>query len=407
MTAVVPVLATKFARSWPDHERGDPAEYVTTREAFSRRFTSDAHFAAYSVPEIARRLNVRALPHPDVLADGVRMALLVFDVDNADAHAGTIDEAPDAWWTAQRDRLCALLANHPGAFVYRTRGGYRCVYAAPRIVLRTDEDAAAWKRLYVGSVRYLAERYAIEADAACADWTRLYRLPFVRRDGTCEERETLGDASSLGAWTYAPPRAPEPAARPRVAMTSSVTDAYQRGALRSAVARVAGAPEGQRNPTLNAEAWSLARLGLAADVIAEALEPAARAAGLTRREIAATLRSATAQGATAPPRTIELAPPVVRSFLDAALSMTGRLLGSAHDRNRASCPACGRDDAVSYAPRDAGELGAFACACGARRDRVLELLPPSVKARASRLYPRALRGAVYRAAKARAERFAR
>ena len=78
-------------------------------------------------------------------------------------------------------------------------------------------------------------------------------------------------------------------------------DPYIAGALRRAAEAVAMAPEGQRNHTLNREAYSLAGLGIAHEVIAEALTPPAQyAGGQTDAEIAATIRSGTTQGATMP-----------------------------------------------------------------------------------------------------------
>jgi hypothetical protein len=78
---------------------------------------------------------------------------------------------------------------------------------------------------------------------------------------------------------------------------------YAVGALRRAVEKVAGAAEGGRNSLLNAECFSLCRFiatgDLTAHEIADALAAAAHAAGLSQREIAATLGSALRAGGAA------------------------------------------------------------------------------------------------------------
>jgi hypothetical protein len=65
--------------------------------------------------------------------------------------------------------------------------------------------------------------------------------------------------------------------------------------LRNAIGRVASAREGQRNDTLNREAFGLLRFARAGDLstreIAECMAVAARHAGLAARDVQATLGS--------------------------------------------------------------------------------------------------------------------
>lgn len=94
-----------------------------------------------------------------------------------------------------------------------------------------------------------------------------------------------------------PPRPPSPPVRPSYPEPGSDgARRYAIAALRNGVERVAVAPQGQRNETLNREAFGLARFiiegSLAAAEVAEALAHAARVAGLDLREIEATLASA-------------------------------------------------------------------------------------------------------------------
>ncbi len=90
---------------------------------------------------------------------------------------------------------------------------------------------------------------------------------------------------------------PPPKLRPAVPRTDfKGGSTYANAALRHAIQAVACAGEGTRNETLNREAFSLARFistgDLPVQVIAKALATAALAAGLTSREITATLTSA-------------------------------------------------------------------------------------------------------------------
>jgi hypothetical protein len=71
---------------------------------------------------------------------------------------------------------------------------------------------------------------------------------------------------------------------------------YALAALRNAVQRVASAPDGSRNSTLNSETFTLRRFladgSLAASEIAHGMTVAAHQAGLDRLEIRSTLTSA-------------------------------------------------------------------------------------------------------------------
>lgn len=207
---MIPVLPSQAIRGWPKHDDGGRARYMPLAEAFTTRFKTDAHFAAYSVPEIPRRLMLDALREEaarDRLGFGVPMVACVFDIDCSLAHAASGGDggmpAPDAWWLDELAKLERLRDAHPGPFFYRTRGGYRIVYTLdPPELLLSPEDERTWMDRYARGVAYLRRRFGIFADPACAEWVRLFRLPHATRDGETrpEERETLGDPNKIGAW---------------------------------------------------------------------------------------------------------------------------------------------------------------------------------------------------------------
>jgi len=96
------------------------------------------------------------------------------------------------------------------------------------------------------------------------------------------------------AWQAAIRRPPPPPPRPVPTVPGS-RRAYLEAALRDAADRVARAVPGTRNLTLNAEAWTLARLagdGLDPATIEAVLITAAVTAGLPHREAVGTVRSA-------------------------------------------------------------------------------------------------------------------
>jgi hypothetical protein len=89
--------------------------------------------------------------------------------------------------------------------------------------------------------------------------------------------------------------------KPPASLSDHTKVRYADAALRNATLRVAREVIGSRNDTLNREAYRLARLVaiglLHGQMVADALAAAAIGAGLTPREVEATLRSAfAAQG---------------------------------------------------------------------------------------------------------------
>ena len=208
----IPVVEHSRVPGWPEcgpepHPGGmgfDPLARVLFED-----FESDAHFLAYSCPGFPARVNqcVFSLLPGTV----VRMVLQVFDVDCPDSHRSHGGDhkqpAPDSWWDEECIKLRNLFARHPGAFVYRTKGGYRIVYIRTRpFQIHGKDSSDAWAYDYFRCCCYLARAFGITADPACANWNRLYRAPCATRDKNAgpEDRQSVGDSDDVGFWDHAP-----------------------------------------------------------------------------------------------------------------------------------------------------------------------------------------------------------
>ena len=194
---LLPVLEGAETLGWPRHNNAPRIGYASTAKAFADSWSSDAHFAAYSVPDVEHRLTLDAIG----LLNGWPMVLLVVDVDGP-GHKRTPE-----WWTGELFKLESLAAAHPGGFFYATRGGYRLVYRlVSPFVIWTVDDKEAWRERYQRELLYLARRFAIVGDPACSDITRLYRLPKATRTpgGGPEDHPAMGDPSLPRGWTHEP-----------------------------------------------------------------------------------------------------------------------------------------------------------------------------------------------------------
>lgn len=363
----IPVLTDKHSKGWPEHEVGRPAVYMPLEEALERRWSSDAHFAAYSAAAQPRRLARPEALQAMAERGGIPMVLAVFDLDAPD------HQATEAWVVGQEGGLEAARRAHPGLFAYRTRGGYRLVWRlGTPMVLRSNDCAARWRHRYHRWCCYLARAFGLVADPSCADWTRLYRLPHATRTegGTPEEHPSWGDPRGVGAfdvdleavdleadvaladelargwrlWSpvgralqdelvrqgggglWAAPPVP-PAASPSLPTPGGDErqarrlGGYARRALARAAEELRTTPAGAgRNNLLNAKAYALGRMAgaglLARQEVESVLLEAARQSGLREEEARATLRSGLERGL-AQPRVPELPPePSPTNYID-------------------------------------------------------------------------------------------
>jgi P4 family phage/plasmid primase-like protien len=214
------VLPHKRVKGW----RGDRAEFRTgvkawpvipLTQAVKASYRTDAHFCPYYVerngktPAKIPRLNKEGLEAVVNQGDRVLFGCVVIDVDDETAHqfnrehsaaikAGDTEpmDARDDWRMAQDD----LYGNFPpellrGMGRYDTRGGYRLLWELEQPLGPMEYLA------FVGALRVKLRSHGIQADDL-KDWQRLYRLPFVERDGKTQAFDA--ELSGLGPIGWKP-----------------------------------------------------------------------------------------------------------------------------------------------------------------------------------------------------------
>lgn len=175
---------------WPEYD-DDRAGAASLLDILTRPYDLDVHFTAYTA-NVPRRHTAGSLTRAEEA--GVRMVAAVFDVD------GEGHQATEEWWKGELEKFKPLVTE--GAFVYRTRGGYRIVYElADPFPVNTPADAERWTRLYLAWLAYLKAEHGIVADNRCKDWPHLYRAPRATREGVQLDFETFGDPEALGFWS--------------------------------------------------------------------------------------------------------------------------------------------------------------------------------------------------------------
>lgn len=217
------------------------------------------HLAASNDPHIVAALHEHFGFVLVGVATGEPSGLSVLDIDCKDPAR--------AWWAKNRAQI-------PPTRTHRTRGGGLHLWFLHEPGLRS-------------SVGRIAPGIDIRADGTSCIWWPATGLQVI-----CD-----ADPAPWPGWLKP---LPKPAWAPPAAQTGDGSEGkgrrYAEAALRHAIARVATAAPGTRNQTLNSETFQLLRFTTAGDLtavaIAEAMAYAAIAAGLERREIEATLRSA-------------------------------------------------------------------------------------------------------------------
>jgi hypothetical protein len=145
--------------------------------AMATQYPTDSHFVQYLVSKDGHveleqaRLNKSALPQ--LLAQGYTVDFHVMALD--------YDNPKHGPWTpaavAEFDRLVYdLPIGLRPQWYYRTRGGARLVWH-----LLDPLPVAEAEPRYRGMLKAMAD-FGITGDQRCVDWTRMFRMPQVRRE---------------------------------------------------------------------------------------------------------------------------------------------------------------------------------------------------------------------------------
>ena len=209
--------------------------------ALEHHYDDDAHFVQYHLEgqDMCPRLSKRSLTWLAEQDMHVRMGAMAFDVD------GPNHEASPEWRQAERKKIGTMVrAGNPVAW-YDTNGGYRLVWSLPEPL---SVDVWVQRR---AALAIMLREYGIEPDTGAADWTRLFRLPFVHRDG----ENTWEDPALRSASLMAPPPPPKTGA------TVHTFQGISQASIPVAVREKVGVRSGGRNTALTRMAGQWRRMG--------------------------------------------------------------------------------------------------------------------------------------------------
>lgn len=180
----IPVFSTRFVPAWG--KRGDTnvtenmeiSGLTDVREALEKQYDTDAHGAAYMIEgeEVCARLAKDVLRIEDV-KNRLKMVAAFVDLDRYE-HS----EWPDRDSAVRNVALLARL--FPNAAVFTTRRGIRLVF-----LLARPTPALAYAQVAGPIVEDVKDKIAkaavdVAVDDTTVEWTRLFRMPKVMRDGT-------------------------------------------------------------------------------------------------------------------------------------------------------------------------------------------------------------------------------
>jgi hypothetical protein len=199
--AVMPTRETRGLHSLADTAGVVLLETFPFIEAFEQHYPSDAHFVTYCPISLEARdqgfprLTKGVLPQLRGQGEDALTTCIALDYDTP-GHAPWADGGVVEFL----GRLAELEATWPTAMAwtlfYSTRGGARLIYVL-------DEPLPA--DIAEGKIEGLRQDFlkrGIEFDKGCSDWTRIFRLPYVVRDGketTCEFIAQYENRLSAGA----------------------------------------------------------------------------------------------------------------------------------------------------------------------------------------------------------------
>lgn len=188
--SAIPRVAVLPEQEWPGLYRlADVApaiDVVPLAEAFEREWATDAHFVTYlTEPYDARepffRINKDCLSEIRASGADVHVKLIALDWDTGRG-AEHVPWTPEKW-NVFREMIARVMLTPFGdrlkaaAFSYSTRKGWRWVWRLPKGVPADDAEPI------IRGLIAEAAAVGMVVDDACADWTRLFRLPRVLREG--------------------------------------------------------------------------------------------------------------------------------------------------------------------------------------------------------------------------------
>jgi len=163
----IPVFANRYHPGAA--KGGSSVPQVELLEAMEEPWNTDAHAPCYSLPggQSCQRLNARSPPRE------ARLVCAQMDWDRK-PHVPWRDKAQAMAWLAEFQR-----ADLSWSVVFSTRKGARAVFLFSTPLL--PQDFSSFAR---GILKGLPAIAGGEWDDTCTQWSRIYRLPFVMRDGT-------------------------------------------------------------------------------------------------------------------------------------------------------------------------------------------------------------------------------
>lgn len=200
-------------QGWNGSLDGDlPQEYpvMPLRQALMGKYPGPEYCMTFVIinHEAQPRLTKAGLAPMRDLGLDPRARVIALDIDAPGKDEEKYANATDEWFAAN----LALLAHSPAmatAGWYRTKGGYRLVWELPEPL-----GPEKYESVHT-ALRNEINRVGVRVDHL-PDWTRIYRLPFVTRDGVLEDRpydftrmgklpvKELGELPDIKKLAYAP-----------------------------------------------------------------------------------------------------------------------------------------------------------------------------------------------------------
>lgn len=213
MDARVSVFATKFYAGFDgDEQQLSQIRYGELRgltDILTQQWPTDAHMGLYELPGEPNcpRLNKTCLRwfQTQYSVAQPRLSAIAVDIDMP-GHGEVYNWQNMAEWPTEMNTWYARTQAAMGrieevmtAGMYLTRGGMRLVWPLAEHRKIGVNLADSYLRQFV---EYL-QRHGLGADSSCTQWNRLFRLPFVVRDG--QRQQLQADFSRMAPLDWMPP----------------------------------------------------------------------------------------------------------------------------------------------------------------------------------------------------------